>query len=166
MKKELNRTEKALAEALPYWCCKKSSTRSGRKRCDDGALRTQTDYRLDVGQGASQSKASAIVGLPARTFQHWKQSGEIKEDGRKTWEWSPHNKLIEEERTRVLSLANSDEFTNRVLHQIVPILVERGDYIASESSFYRILKAENQLTHLHPSCVPNGMRLKTKRHKI
>ena len=41
-------------------------------------------------------------------------------------------------------------------HQIVPILAERGKYIASESSFYRILKAENQLAHRHKSRVPTS----------
>ena len=109
-----------------------------------------------VSQGARQSKASAIVGLAARTLQRWKQSGEIKEEGHKTREWSPPNKLTEEERGRVLSLANSDEFKNKAPHQIVPILAERGDYIASESSFYRILKAEKLLAHRHRSRVPTS----------
>ena len=107
-----------------------------------------------MSQGASQSKASALVGLPARTLQRWKQSGEIKEDGRKTREWSPPNKLTEKERSRVLSIANSDEFKHKAPHQIVPILAERGHYVASESSFYRILKAEKQLAHRHRSRVP------------
>jgi transposase InsO family protein len=37
----------------------------------------------------------------------------------------------------------------------VPILAERGEYIASESSFYRILRAAKQLTHRHSSCQKN-----------
>ena len=163
MKKELNRTEKALAEALPYWCCKKVQRVLGGK----GVMMARSERRQIIDWMSARVQARAKpqqlwACLRAR-FSIGNSPGKLN---RKTGEWSPHNKLIEEERPRVLSLANSDEFTNRVLHQIVPILVERGDYIASESSFYRILKAENQLTHLHPSCVPNGMRLKTKRHKI
>ena len=109
-----------------------------------------------IHQGARQSKAAAIIGLPARTLRRWKQSGEIKEDGRKTRDFIPPNKLTDEERSRVLSVANSDEFKHMAPHQIVPILAERGEYIASESSFYRILKGEDQLTHRHKSRVPTS----------
>ena len=109
-----------------------------------------------ISQGARQSKAAVIIGLPARTLQRWKQSRDIKEDGRKTREFIPPNKLTDEERSRVLSVANSDEFKHMAPHQIVPILAERGEYIASESSFYRILKAENQLAHRHKSRVPTS----------
>ena len=109
-----------------------------------------------ISQGARQTKAAAIIGLPARTLQRWKQSGDIKQDGRKTRAFIPPNKLTEDERCRVLSLANSDEFKHMAPHQIVPILAERGVYIASESSFYRILKAEKQLAHRHSSRVPTA----------
>jgi transposase InsO family protein len=109
-----------------------------------------------IRQGARQSKAAAIIGLPARTLQRWKQSSEIKQDGRKTREFMPPNKLTEEERGHVLSMANSDEFKHMAPHQIVPVLAERGAYIASESSFYRILKAEKQLAHRHSSRVPTS----------
>ena len=107
-----------------------------------------------IRQGARQNKVAAIIGLPARTLQRWKQSGEIKEDGRKTRALSPPNKLTDAERARVLSIANAEEFKHMTPHQIVPLLAERGEYIASESSFYRILKAEDQLAHRHSSRVP------------
>jgi len=35
------------------------------------------------------------------------------------------------------------------------MLAERGDYIASESSFYRVLRKENQLKHHHSSRAAN-----------
>ena len=44
-------------------------------------------------------------------------------------------------------VANSAEFGKLPPSQIVPILADRGQYIASESSFYRIMRAENQLRH-------------------
>ena len=62
-----------------------------------------------IRQGARQSKASAIIGLPARTLQRWKQFGEIKEDGRKIREFRPSNKLTDAERVQVLSVANAEE---------------------------------------------------------
>jgi len=107
-----------------------------------------------IRQGARQNKAATVIGLPARTLQRWKQSGEIKEDGRRTRALRPSNKLTDAERARVLSIANSGEFKHMTPHQIVPRLAERGEYIASESSFYRILKAENQLAHRHSTRVP------------
>ncbi|MFZ1318125.1 MAG: DDE-type integrase/transposase/recombinase, partial [Candidatus Nitrotoga sp.] len=51
------------------------------------------------------------------------------------------------ERKHVLTVANSDEFGSLPPSQIVPILADRGEYIASESTFYRILRAENLLRH-------------------
>src|SRR3546814_2689533 len=55
--------------------------------------------------------------------------------------------LSELERQRVLAVANSKEFGHLAPSQIVPILADRGLYIACESTFYRVLKAENQLKH-------------------
>ena len=109
---------------------------------------------MAINQGARQSNAAAIICLPVRTLQRWKQFGEIQEDGRKTRDFMPPNKLTEDEQCRIVSIANSDEFKHMAPHQIVPILAERGEYIASESSFYRILKANKQLTHRHKSRVP------------
>src|SRR3546814_6196147 len=51
------------------------------------------------------------------------------------------------ERQRLLALANSQEFGHLAPSQIVPILADRGQYVASESTFYRVLRAANQLTH-------------------
>ena len=60
---------------------------------------------------------------------------------------TPGNQLSELERRRLLAIANSPEFGHLSPSQIVPRLVDQGEYVASESTFYRVLKAENQLTH-------------------
>ena len=44
-------------------------------------------------------------------------------------------------------VCNRPEFASLPPTQIVPRLADCGKYIASESSFYRVLKAENQLHH-------------------
>jgi len=59
----------------------------------------------------------------------------------------PANKLNEEERAQILAVANSEEFGCLPPSQIVPALAGRGVYIASESSFYRVLKAASQQHH-------------------
>jgi putative transposase len=47
----------------------------------------------------------------------------------------------------VLAVANSPEFGHLPPGQIVPRLADQGRYLASESTFYRVLRAENQLAH-------------------
>jgi putative transposase len=47
----------------------------------------------------------------------------------------------------LLAVANSAEFGHLLPSQIVPRLADQQRYIASESTFYRVLRAENQLTH-------------------
>jgi transposase InsO family protein len=51
------------------------------------------------------------------------------------------------ERRRLLELLNADEFQNLPPKQIVPRLADRGIYVASESTIYRLLREEGQLTH-------------------
>ncbi len=108
-----------------------------------------------VDQGARKIKAANIIGLRLRTLQRWRQPETLKPDGRTQRQFTPANKLTDEERSRILTLANSEEFKNRTPHQIVPMLAERGDYVASESSFYRVLREENQLSHRHASRAAN-----------
>ena len=47
----------------------------------------------------------------------------------------------------MLKVANSSEFRNLSPAKFVPMLADRGEYLASESSFYRLLKANRQLAH-------------------
>lgn len=59
----------------------------------------------------------------------------------------PANKLSEDERAQILAVANSEEFASMPPSQIVPTLADRGEYVASESSFYRVLKQASQQHH-------------------
>jgi transposase InsO family protein len=47
----------------------------------------------------------------------------------------------------MVAIAARPEFCNASPHQIVPHLADRGEYLASESSFYRVLKTEHLLAH-------------------
>jgi putative transposase len=47
----------------------------------------------------------------------------------------------------VIQYATSKEFMDKTPWQIVPTLADRGMYIASEATFYRILKEEKMLAH-------------------
>ncbi|MBU8923083.1 MAG: IS3 family transposase, partial [Bacteroidales bacterium] len=57
------------------------------------------------------------------------------------------NKLTTAERQEVLAVANSPKYRELSPKQIVPRLADEGRYVASESTFYRTLREENQLTH-------------------
>lgn len=99
--------------------------------------------------GARLEAACAVMGLSARTVQRWQMSGELKADQRPLRHYAPPHKLSEAERVSVLAVANSNEFGHLPPSQIVPRLADQNEFIASESTFYRILKAENQLAHRH-----------------
>ena len=96
--------------------------------------------------GARQTKICEVLGVAVRTWQRWKSSKNI-EDQRIYNNAIPANKLSEFEVQRILKIANEEKFANLPPKKIVPMLADEGTYIASESSFYRILKAANQLKH-------------------
>jgi transposase InsO family protein len=99
-----------------------------------------------VAAGARLSKACEIVGLSVRSVERWR-ADEYGEDGRAGPLTPPAHKLTEAERQAVLDVANSPEFRDKSPRQIVPTLADRGEYIASESTFYRVLHEEGQMQH-------------------
>lgn len=110
--------------------------------------------------GARLSTACHVVGISPRTLQRWRTRGEVKADGRKAagQQRTPANKLSEAERQRILAVANEPEFAAMPPSQFVPILADRGCYIASESSFYRVLREANQLAHRGKAKPPRRCR--------
>lgn len=98
-----------------------------------------------MSQGARQRLACKIVGISSRTLQHWRVVG--TEDRRQTVKKTPANKLSEQERKHILDVCNRQEFCSQAPKQIVPALADKNIYLASESSFYRILRDADQLHH-------------------
>jgi len=103
--------------------------------------------------GARKRHACDLVGLSLRTFQRWQKEVD-KGDQRKKAAKTPANKLSKEEREDIIRVCNQKEFRNLPPKQIVPILADQGIYIASESSFYRVLRETGQLTHRGKSTAP------------
>jgi len=106
-----------------------------------------------VNAGARSSRACEILGLSERTIQRWRCLGG-GEDRRHGPNSAPPNKLAPEDRRRVLEIVNSPEFCDLSPKQIVPQLADQGIYVASESTVYRILREEGQLTHRQRSKPP------------
>jgi len=96
--------------------------------------------------GARQDRACAAISLSERTLQRW-QSDKSCPDQRPLRVQLPKNKLSLPEREHLLTVVNSDEFGHLPPSQIVPILADRGEYIASESTIYRTLREASQLGH-------------------
>lgn len=101
-----------------------------------------------IASGARQNKACAELGISARTYQRWHDGGVIKSDLRPIVQRpKPANALTSVERAQIIDTCNQNQYKSLPPSQIVPMLADQGIYIASESSFYRVLKEANQLKH-------------------
>lgn len=98
-----------------------------------------------VATGARRRLACDEVGISLRTLQRWMNGDRVKADARTTCvRPEPGNKLSALERQQVLDACNSPEYAQLPPSQIVPHLADKGIYIASESTMYRVLKAQDQ----------------------
>ena len=97
--------------------------------------------------GARQARACDAISLSERTLQRWQGDQGRVGDLRPSRIQTPKNKLTTLERQRILTVANSDEFGHLPPGQIVPRLADQGQFLGSESSFYRVLKDASQLQH-------------------
>jgi len=103
-----------------------------------------------IESGARLKKAAAIIGISARTIIRWRQKGG-GQDQRKGPLTAPANKLSKQERQQILDISNSVPFRDLSPKQIVPKLADQGVYMASESTFYRVLKEHAMLAHRQAS---------------
>jgi transposase InsO family protein len=99
-----------------------------------------------VCSGARLWKACEVMGITVRTYQRWGKSPG-KADARHGPRGRPANSLSAEEKAELIAIATSEKFRELAPSQIVPILAEQGVYVASESSFYRVLRQEKLLRH-------------------
>ena len=112
-----------------------------------------------VSAGARQAKVCAQLALSERTLERWRHQ-DIGEDRRAGPHTAPINKLSAGEEQRALSAVNQPEFCDLPPKQIVPILAERGVYVAFEATVYRILRKAKQQRHRETTRVPR------KRHQL
>ena len=103
-----------------------------------------------VESGARKFKACEILSIDVRTFKRWNSENGLI-DQRHMVERIPANKLSDAEVEKILEISNSKEFCDLPPTQIVPTLADRNEYYASESTFYRILRAAKMLKHRHKS---------------
>jgi putative transposase len=111
-----------------------------------------------VSAGARQSVACEQFGLSVRTLERWREQ-EVGADRRAGPRREPANKLTAAESKHILELVNRPEYRDLSPKQIVPILAEKGEYIGSESTIYKLLRKAKQLRHRQSSRPPS------KRHR-
>ena len=101
------------------------------------------------GAGARLHPACEVMGITARTLQRWKaRQGLESGDGRpQAVRPIPAHALSDCERAQIVSVANEPRFADMPPARIVPMLADEGVYIASESSFHRVLRAQGQMRH-------------------
>jgi len=104
-----------------------------------------------IHSGARQSQACTLLGICSRTYQRWQMAEKLQEDGRIQNQSPVHNKLSVTVEDSIIETVNLPEYANLTPHEIVPLLLDKGKYIASESSFYRIMRKSKLLKHRHKS---------------
>jgi transposase InsO family protein len=100
--------------------------------------------------GARLEKACEVLGLAVRTVARWRADGGGA-DRRAEAGTTPAHKLTPEERDTIVSYATSAEYRDLSVRQIVPLLADKGIYVASESSFYRVLHERELMAHREPT---------------
>jgi putative transposase len=108
-----------------------------------------------VQSGARLSKACEEAEIALRTYRRWFKAGVVQADQRPEIDRPvPTNKLSDEEQNTIIEWCNQSSLVDLPPTQIVPSLMDQGIYVASESSFYRVLKKNDQLHHRGKSRVP------------
>ena len=98
-----------------------------------------------VTDGARLFKACEVLEISVRTYYRWKSNscGDLRKGANKR----VPRKLTEIERKEIMDIACSERFVDTNPYQIVAILLEEENYIASASSFYRVLKEHDLIHH-------------------
>ncbi|EED4923258.1 IS3 family transposase [Salmonella enterica subsp. arizonae] len=165
LNRELARKDKALAEAAALLILEKKLKafvrrgKRGRMTRTTGRLQLMNMVQEAVKSGARLSEACRCVGLSERTLQRWS----LSEDDRRatTPRPVPANKLSEEEERQILAVCHEPRFASLPPAQIVPQLADENRYIASESTFYRVLRRAGETTRRGRQRVPQRRPLST-----
>lgn len=110
--------------------------------------------------GARLRLACATAGIDVRSLQRWQaDAGLVAGDRRPTAKRPPPaHALSPGERAAVLRVANEPRFAAVPPARIVPMLADEGIYLASESTFARVLREHGQTAHRGRAKAPKAPR--------
>ena len=111
-------------------------------------------------QGARLAPACALAGIDVRTLQRWKSHDGLSHGDRRpdADRPVPSHALSKTERAQIIAVANEPRFADTPPARIVPALADEGIYIASESSFHRVLRAHGQMNRRGRAQPPRASR--------
>ena len=100
-------------------------------------------------QGARLEAACRELGITARTYQRWTRGGELHEDQRPlVGRPVPANALTPAEEQEILDVCHRPEYASLPPEQIVVRLFdEEQRYLASSSTFYRVMRKHQEMVH-------------------
>jgi transposase InsO family protein len=113
--------------------------------------------------GARLKPACTLAGIDVRTLQRWKKGAGLEHGDRRPQAVRPRpaHALTPEERAAVVRMANEPRFAEVPPARIVPMLADEGVYVASESSFHRVLREQGQTRHRGRAKAPQRRRQPT-----
>ena len=154
--------------------CRGSSTAHGRKKEPGllgrgrGRLTSPVDRQkalqiIDEGiaDGARALELALLLGVGLTTLQRWHRQfagGADGVDRRKGSHRHVAHRFSQEERQRILLTCNEHEFAAMPPGQIVPVLADRGLYVGSERSCYKVLHAHGRAHRRGPARPPQEPR--------
>lgn len=97
--------------------------------------------------GARLALSCKELNISVRTYERWVSEGGMADQRPLASRPIPRNKLTEEEKREMKEIVTKEEFANLPPSQIVPKLADQNRYIASESSFYRMLREQSMQHH-------------------
>ena len=118
------------------------------------------DIQTAHAAGARLRPACETAGITVRTLQRWQAcEGLVAGDGRpQAARPVPAHALSPAERAEVLRVANEPRFADVPPARIVPVLADEGTYLASESTFARVLREQGQAVHRGRAKAPQPSR--------
>jgi putative transposase len=118
------------------------------------------DIEQACAAGARLAPACALADIDAGTLRRWKAADGLKQGDRRpdAKRPVPSHALSEAERARILEIANEPRFAETPPARIVPTLADEGIYIASESSFHRVLRKHGQMNRRGRAHLPRTPR--------
>ena len=118
-----------------------------------------------VESGCRLEKACEGINISERTYWRWKAQTKATgscEDRRPMSDHSVSNKEINDEiKAEIIEICSQPEYADLTPAEIVPMLADKGIYIASERTFYRVLKEAKMLAHRGRSKKPTEKRAPT-----
>ena len=120
---------------------------------------------------------SRETGVSMATLERWRAEALSLPSGKQIWKAAdglvrgdrrpdavretPAHALSAAERARLQQVANEPRFPDVPPARIVPMLADEGIYLASESSFHRVLRAAGQHGHRGRAKAPQAKRPST-----